>query len=314
MNLRAVTAGVVGITLPALFVAPAFAVDYTVNDPSGTLIDTATMTIPADPKQFKVPGNDSHALNGDSDCIMDYGYHVYDLQAIDVTIEGDYTFRVVSTSSDQTDYYPGVWDARWLFGENDIHPIEDSFLAIYKNGFAPNNIDHDVVGCNDDSSEIWAVVDANDGGSYSNAVGYNGVPGSIDSGTWNYPTDQVVTVSGDQVSTKMPWFEAHLKPGHYTALITVYEEMPASWWTAGTDGDVWSWTTGDASVETEIWGPAGGATLQADDWAPSGGSGSGDSTKLAATGASGVTESALIGGLAVVAGAGLVAVRRRRSN
>ncbi|MEY4313316.1 MAG: hypothetical protein RLZZ319_825 [Actinomycetota bacterium] len=313
MNTRALAACLVGIALPSLAVAPAFATNYTLDDPTSTLLDTATMTIPSSPKEFNVSGNDEHALNGNPDCFISDGQHVYDLQAINVTVEGDYTFRVVSTSTGQTEYYPGVWEAMYQFGATDLHPIEDSFLAIYKNGFNPHNIDNDVVGCNDDSSEIWDVVDANDGGTIAHLVGYSGVPGWYDPGTWNYPTDQVVTESGDEVSTKMPIFEAHLKPGHYTALISVYEEMPAAWWTAGSDGDGWSWATGDASVETEIWGPAGGAALQDDDWAPSGGTGSGD-TKLAATGATGVAESALIGALALISGASLVAIRRRRSN
>lgn len=309
MKTRSIVAALVGFAIPSLAVAPAFAVDYPINDPSGTLLDTATMTIPASPKEFNIPGNHSHALDGDDDCLMSEGKHVYDLQAIDVAVEGDYTFRVVATSSNQTAYYPGVWDAKYFYGATDLHPIEDSFLAIYKNGFSASNIDNDVVGCNDDSSEVWAIVDANDGGSYPNSVDYLG-----GTGTWDYPTDQVVTQAGDEVSTKMPYFEAHLKPGKYTVLISVYEEMPASWWNAGTDGDGWSWASGNASVDTEIWGPVGGASLSDTPWQPSAPSGSTTSDSLAATGATGVVESALVGALAITAGAVALVARRRRSN
>ena len=131
-------------------------------------------------------------------------------------------------------------------------------------------------------------------------------------GTWTYGTDQI-TVNGDPVSVHMPVFSTHLTPGHYTAVITVWEPMSAASWAAGDDNDQFQWTAGAASVETEIWGPVGGASLSETTWDIVSESNSGSTSELAATGTDDFNGTLSIGLLAIVAGL-LIVLRRRKSN
>lgn len=310
MPRRSLLATVAGLTVAVLSVSPAFAANYPVPDPTGTLLDTATLTIPQSAKEFTVPGDIEIPLGGVPTCEIEGGKHVYDIQPIEVTIEGEYTFRTIATSSNQTESYPDPWHARFFLGFTGMHPIEDSFVAIFSNGFNPKDPNTGIVGCNDDSAEYWAVVDANDGSSDDEWVNTSDF-----SGTWVFGTDHI-TVNDEPVATKMPVFSTHLEPGRYTILITVWEKMSAASWNNGDDGDGFEWTPGDASVETEIWGPTGGATLSDTEWEPEGGSGGSDSdsvSELAATGTTDPTGTALLGVVALIAGAGLVAARRRRA-
>ena len=311
VNSSTFTAILTGAVLAsALGATPAFAANYAVPDPSsGVLIDTTGLYISETPDVFYVgSGRDGdHALGGNRGCeINAKSDHVFGTQSILVSVEGEYTFRVVETSTNQTNFYPEVWNSFEYFGAGrDLHPIEDSFIAIYEGGFDKDNPDSRVIGCNDDSDEIWAVLNANDGGTDPDWVDYAG-----DTGTWVYGTDNV-TINGDPVSGQMPQFTAHLEPGEYTILLTTWNEMPLDWWTNSTAPDSdWDWAGGDASVTTEIWGPAEGVTLPKGNWEIL----SNDYTSegLAPTGGSDAIVGSLVLGSAVVA-CGFVIRRRRRA-
>jgi hypothetical protein len=280
-----------GLSIPAITALPSFAANYVVSDPLGTLLTTATLTIPLDASEFRVRGNGEHELDGNNTCGLSSGLHVYDVQSIDVTIAGEYTFRTIATSSNQTEAYPDPWHGRNEEGFTGMHPIEDAFVAIYSNGFNPNDPDSSVVGCNDDSTEYWEVVDANDGGTE-----FQNVDTPSWGGTWVWGTDDI-TVNGNPVSTKMPTFTTYLEVGHYTALVTVFPPMTADWWNAGDDNDQFQWTAGPAGVQTEIWGPVGGATLSDTEWEIVS-----TNPELAATGAEGSTGTAIIAFLGLAAG------------
>ena len=300
-----VPAVVMGLTIPVLTALPSFAANYAVPDPTGSLLQTATLTIPLDASEFNVPGEGEQILDGVSTCLIMAGDHIYDVQSIDVTIAGEYTFRTIATSSNQTESYPDPWHARYDEGFTGMNPIEDAFLAIYSNGFDPSDPNSSVVGCNDDSTEYWEVVDANDGG-----TGFQSVDTLSDGGTWVWGTDDI-TVNGDPVSTKMPTFTTYLDVGHYTALVTVWQPMTSAWWNAGDDNDVFQWTAGAASIETEIWGPVGGATLSNTDWEIVSTNTGGSDPELASTGTDDFSGTLSIALLAI--GAGFVILLRRRT-
>ena len=82
---------------------------------------------------FWVPEH-SYEINGNSDCYIDWGRHAYAAITVTVSESAEYTFRYVDSV-------------------NPLQGNDDPFLALYEGSFNRNQIDTDVVGCNDDRGD-----------------------------------------------------------------------------------------------------------------------------------------------------------------
>jgi hypothetical protein len=201
------------------------------HTPAGTLLASKDITIGANPKELVVgPSSDpndpeeDHFLAGKEECgvaIGDSKKHVYATLPIKITKAGTYTFRGTG-STPQGSYYSG----------GAYHPLEDSFLAVYKD-FDPKKSDANVVGCNDD---------LNDQFDYDNDVFMEDLGNGV-------------TMEGHQ-----PYFTANMKPGYYTLVLMTWESISAAHWKAGVNGGNTSFAAGPASTHFELWGPTGGLT------------------------------------------------------
>ena len=201
------------------------------HTPAGTLLVAKDITIGAHPKELKVgpssnPSDptDDHLLAGKDECgvaISDSNKHIYSTLPIKITKTGTYTFRGTHASV-LGSYYPG----------GTYHPLEDSFLAVYKN-FDPKKPDVNVVGCNDD---------LNDQFTYDNDIFVEDLGNGA-------------TMEGHQ-----PYFTAHMTPGYYTLVLMTWESISAAHWAAGVNGDADAFTAGPAATHFELWGPTGGLT------------------------------------------------------
>lgn len=195
--------------------------------PAGELLVTTDIKMPAAPLEFLVgPGNvdGDYVLAGDEDCYLEAGddrKHVYTTQLIKVTVAGTYTFRNVS-----------VTPTGGYYTNSDYHPLEDSFLAVYKS-FDPTKPDDNLVGCSDDLNDRFD---------------YDNEPFVEDLGNG-------VTMEGHQ-----PYFSTTLTPGVYTLVLATYDAVSAAEWAAGLSGSN-AFATGESSARFELWGPVGGLEL-----------------------------------------------------
>ena len=235
-----------------------------------------------------------HSLGGNSNCQVaadNGGEHVYSTIDIAVTKAGTYTFQATG-STPVSGFGPnaaiGYGSYTDPLGLLPYAPVSDPFLALYSNGFDPNNVDSNVVGCNDDASDVGTQADV------------------------------TYTSSNQLVDGHMPWFQASLQPGNYTLLVTTWDSVSLSDWQAGTanpPAGAETFTPGPESVTFNMYGPDGG--LQLGHITPSSASTSqpnttSDSPALAATGADAtpaVTAVAALGALGLLL---FVAPRRRR--
>lgn len=199
-------------------------------NPAGmSLLKTETMSIPGtNPSKMIIPDlADAGAglnLNGNPDCEIKKGFHVYTKKTIKITKAGNFTFRAVATTPLNSGIAGGSGHGASSTG------LGDPFLAVYKN-FDPNDPDStnpakQVVGCNDD--------------------GENGVG---------------ATTTGYLISRQLSNFTAELQPGDYTLVLTTWRNINGATWAEAAGN--WSTlvsevgTAGKQSATFELWGPRG---------------------------------------------------------
>jgi hypothetical protein len=205
---------------------------------SGNLLFTQDATIPLNPRSFTVPGDvpatqdvpAQHALDGNQDCLMVGGDHVYSTIDVTVSTAGSFTFRVVGT--DPLSSYTDPTAANYA--------INDPLLAVYKD-YDPANPDAGVVGCNDD---------------YDNTGESNSYTGA---GAASLP-------DGSIVEGHFPAFSADLTPGHYTLVLTTWDNISVNDWDNGIGNpavDLADWTPRPQTATFQLWGPAGALEVDA---------------------------------------------------
>lgn len=212
---------------------------YDLGNPSGALLAESSATLPLEADEFIIGNSDEIsneaeiAIDGNLDCGVQAGSHVYTVQRITVDVAGEYTFRVVGT--DPVSSY-------MLIGE--YTPLEDPMIALYEGDFDPANPDSAVAGCNDDLNDI-----------------------TIDGFDWSSVNDEETvdrvyarTEADKALEGHFPVFTADLEPGNYSMLVTTFWPLSAEDWAAGEDADE-TWTAGSADIEYEVWGPENGAEL-----------------------------------------------------
>lgn len=209
---------------------------YDFSDPDGELLIDESATIGENPETFtlgteeEINTESDLPINGDEDCSLLAGEHVYTLQRFHVDTEGEYTFRVVDV--DPTSSY--IFEAAYT-------PLEDTMIAVYESEFDPNSPDAAVAGCNDDFNDLEI----------------NGFDWTIPNNEELYDRVYAETESGDAIEGHFPYFATTLQPGDYTMLITTFWSLSADEWGAGEDN--WgTWTPGAASIDYEVWGPVEG--------------------------------------------------------
>lgn len=163
-----------------------------VEDPSGVLAYSQEGTLEATSSHFDaIGGGFFHYLNGNTNCRMVEGSHPYATFDVEITEQGDYTFRFV-----KSDPIPSL-----VYSWNPYHPMNDTLLAIYTS-FDPANPEANVVDCNDQ------------GAIYPSQTLYAAQSGDILS--WAYPQFS---------STLDPAVSAH-----YTLVMTTYNAYNAALW------------------------------------------------------------------------------------
>ncbi len=261
------------------FLAPAeIEIDYNatleIDDPAGSRLFEETLAIPAGGTQV---------ANFSDECGDDEGSRVYETLVVTVLTSGEFTFRVVGVTPLQSGEYLESEDEWFSYDPNpwgDYVPIIDPVVAVYST-FNPADTDAGRVDCNDDT-------EADDFPSNGDA----------------YDSE------GRLIDALYSELTLDLAPGTYTVLLTTYDYIGADLILTSAkdslDTDVPSfapavYTATDLPEQTgtvEIWGQDGGLVLGA---------------QLAATGPSqpalGVL--ATFAALFVLAGASVVAVRRR---
>ena len=172
-------------------------------NPTVPLAGSTNMVIGLRPKSFTVTENNPnggtpvHDLGTNPDCRVEVGEHSYTTKKIKISTAGSFTFRFVKTNNENRDQ---------VFWGTDS-PINDPFLAVYQD-FDPNNVDANVIGCNDDS-------------------------GSSDE-----------SVSGQLLQSKYSEFTAQLQPGSYTLVLATFATAPARSWTKAAGGTFELWGEG----------------------------------------------------------------------
>lgn len=209
---------------------------FDMGDPDGVRIIDSEAIVPLNADSFtigtsdEIDNGDDVNIDGDEDCGIYAGEHLYGIQRLHVSEAGEYTFRVTGTDPVSSYIHAGTFT-----------PWEDPMVALYEGEFDPANPDADVAGCNDDFNDL-----------------------TIDGFDWSIPNDSevydrvfAVTSDNKAIEGHFPVFAAELQPGDYTLLITTYWTLtPAEWSTGETEYGSWDPTSG--SLEYEIWGPEGG--------------------------------------------------------
>lgn len=196
-----------------------------IDNPSGTLGLTADVTLSgSDVLEFAAaeplaPGEPDYVwLGGDETCEMERGAHAYSTTSVDISLDGEYAFRLVNTA-------PLTSDLQFWQPENSMG---DPFLALYEGeGFNPLDPSANVVGCNDDMNDVEAVD------------------------SYAYETQ-----SGQIIGGRYPQFTADLEPGRYTLVYTQYGVQTASdWEAAGIESvgtfEMWGPEGGFAALPTD---------------------------------------------------------------
>ncbi|MFM6968053.1 MAG: hypothetical protein ACKOWN_03855 [Microbacteriaceae bacterium] len=209
---------------------------YEMPDPSGgQLEDTSKVIAASDPlvttygTSAEIDLGDEIGIGGDTEvCGIIPGEHVYTTQDINVSVAGEYTFRV--TGVDPMTYYFRPF-------EDESSPFRDPMVALYTS-FDPTNPDANHVSCNDDLNDL-------------------------EFGDHDYAdNDFNITQQGDYVEGHFPYFTANLEPGNYTMVFTTWASISASEWSDGeADSGDYIWTPADHTVYYDIWGPTNGLTL-----------------------------------------------------
>jgi len=245
-----------------------------IDDPAGSRLFEETLAIPAGGTQV---------ANFSDECGDDEGTRVYETLVVTVLTSGEFTFRVVGVTPLQSGEYFGSEDEWFSYDPNpwgDYVPIIDPVVAVYST-FNPADTDAGRVDCNDDTN-------ADD-----------------------FPSDGDAHDSeGRFIDSRYSELTLDLAPGTYTVLLTTFDYIGARLILTSAkdslDTDVPSfapavYSATDLPEQTgtvEIWGQDGGLVLGA---------------QLAATGPSqpalGVL--ATFAALFVLAGASVMAVRRR---
>ena len=209
---------------------------FDMNNPSGVRIVDTSKTIPLDAQTFsigsdaQISNQDEIAIDGNMDCGVLAGEHLYTLQRFHVSTAGEYTFRVVGTDPVSTNLSMGNYT-----------PLDDTMIALYEGDFDPTNANASVAGCNDDFNDL-----------------------TIDGFDWSVPNDEEVydrvyatTEDGKAIEGHFPVFTSNLPVGDYTMLVTTYWPLTSEAWNAGED-DFGTWEPGEAQVDYEVWGPTSG--------------------------------------------------------
>lgn len=212
---------------------------FDLGNPSGELLAESSATISLEADEFVIGNSDQIdaeeeiAIDGDLDCGVQAGSHVYTVQRITVDVAGEYTFRVVGTDPVSSFMRIGEYT-----------PMEDPMIALYEGDFDPADPNSAVAGCNDDLNDI-----------------------TIDGFDWSSVNDEenvdrvyARTEADKAIEGHFPVFTAELEPGDYSMLVTTFWPLSAEDWAAGEDADE-EWTAGSANIEYEVWGPESGAEL-----------------------------------------------------
>lgn len=212
---------------------------FELGNPAGELLVDSFTTLPLETDEFiigsadQIDAEEEIAIDGDSDCGVLAGSHVYTVQRITVDVAGEYTFRVVGT--DPVSSYMRI---------GEYTPLEDPMIALYEGDFDPEDPDAAVAGCNDDLNDL--TIDGFDWASVNDEENVDRV--------------YARTEADKAIEGHFPVFTADLEPGNYSMLVTTYWPLSAEDWDAGTDGEE-SWTVGSADIEYEVWGPENGAEV-----------------------------------------------------
>ncbi len=205
---------------------------YDMANPAGSLVVDSAGTISLDPVQFTIGSQqditdeNEITIDGNGDCGILAGDHIYTIQRFHVTIAGQYTFRVVGT--DPVSSYIQV---------GQYNPISDPMIALYDGEFDPANADSAVEGCNDDFNDL--TID-----------GYNwSIPNSQSDADHVYAT----TEDGTAIEGHFPVFTADLAVGDYSMLVTTFDNLSAEEWANGQHGE-YVWEAGVGTIEYEVWG------------------------------------------------------------
>jgi hypothetical protein len=172
------------------------------ENPSGTLGVTSDVLLDAtDVKQFEAieplkPDDDTRVqLGANPLCEMKVGPHAYATTTVNISIEGEYSFRLVNTDTLTTDLQ--FWQPSTV--------MRDPFLALYS-AFDPTDPNANIVGCNDDINDL---------------------PTSpfTDAGLYAYTTGSDQLIGG-----RYPQFVSNLQPGSYTLVYTTFRSESAEDW------------------------------------------------------------------------------------
>lgn len=120
------------------------------DDPSGRLLSTGVVTIPASGTQL---ADFSSIVDPSGDCSGWTGGRVYGTLEFTVETSGEYTFRVVEVSPAQGplgSLGPNPWGG--------YVPISDPLAFLYAGTFDPADAATGIIGCNDDSDAVAAVT------------------------------------------------------------------------------------------------------------------------------------------------------------
>ncbi len=248
------------------------------DDPSGDLLFTQTLTTPAN-------GVQSVEFDTDADNFCGvYDERVYATLDFTVLENGEYSFRIVGVSPLQSGEL--IDGEGWIFPPNpwgDYVPIADPYLVIYSD-FDPTQPDANQIACNDDTG---AVVETTNFGARD--------------------------IQGRFISPFYSEIIASLAPGQYTLVLTTYDIVgPVN--TVPSASKLDSASAAVTPVEYELAGlPAQSATVEL--WGAEDGLVLGHVAFLADTGANAPISAGLAGGagLALLLGALGIAIARRRT-
>lgn len=210
---------------------------YSMADPEGVRLVEETETVFAEEtlNTFSAGSEDEilnraeYAIDGNSDCYVVAGDHIYTTQKFTVKTAGTFTFRTLG-SEPTSDYITN--------GTGSTNPLRDPMVALYTS-FSPDDVDSNVVGCNDDLNDQ--------------------VIGDHDFGDLPYNSDSLGNVFDGHNS----YFVVDLEPGVYTMVFTTWDFVSTSDFSSGTSDSIWleDWTPGDISLYFDVWGPEGGLEL-----------------------------------------------------